>query len=148
MLRFPLAAAFLFALPAAAQAQETAPPQPAAPAPAPAPAEPDTSAIQQAGEAFGHCIETGIGNVPATATPEAGAATVTSGCATQLHALETAAEAFIATLPEEQRAPAGERLHSQLGAVESQVADAIREQRAGAAPADAAAQPPAATPGH
>lgn len=136
MIRFPLLAASLLALPAAALAQEAAPAQPATP---------DSTAIQQAGMAFGQCIETGIGNVPAAATPEAGAATVTSGCAAQLHALETAAEAFIAQLPEDQRAAASEHLHTQLGQVAGQVADAIREQRAAAA---TPAQPSAASPGH
>lgn len=150
MTRFPLTALCLFVLPAAVQGQQAAP---AATAQASPPAgeapTPDTTAIQQAGMAFGQCIETGIGNVPASATPEAGAATVSSGCATQLHALEAAAEAFIAQLPEDQRATASEHLHTQLGQVEGQVADAIREQRAASAtPAPAPAQPPAASPGH
>ncbi|GAA4815726.1 hypothetical protein GCM10023232_09410 [Sphingosinicella ginsenosidimutans] len=152
MIRFPIAASFLLAVPAALQAQASAPAQ-EAPAPATAaPATPDTSTIQQAGMAFGHCIEAGLANVPATATPEAGAASVASGCATELHALESAAEAFIAQLPEEQRTPAQANLHAQLAEVEGQVADAIREQRAAAAPAAGspapAAPPAAAAPGH
>ena len=152
MIRFPLAAAFIIALPAVVEAQPPAPAAPPAPAsPAPAPVTPDTSAVQQAGMAFGSCIETGLANVPASATPEAGASSVTSGCAAQLHALEPAAEAFIAQLPEDQRTPAETNLHARLGEVETQVADAIRQQRAAAAPTSASpapAAPPAAAPGH
>jgi hypothetical protein len=153
MNRFPILAAFSFAaLPAAALAQ-TQPAQPAtppagaqtpAPPAPPAPPSPETAAIQQAAMAFGQCIQTGVGSVPASVTPEAGATSVVNGCATQRQALEAAAQALIATMPEAQRAPAQEQLRTQLGAVEGQVAAGIRQMRAAPAPAPT----PAPAPGH
>jgi hypothetical protein len=134
------------ALPSIAQAQTT-PPQPATPpAATPAPAGPPpeaVAAIQQAGAAFGQCIQTGAAAVPATVTPEAGATSVVNGCATQRTAVETAANALIATLPEAQRAGAQAELRSQLGAVEGQVAAGIRAGRATPAATPAPAPAPA-----
>ena len=147
MTRFPILVALSFAaLPAAALAQ-TQPSQPATPPaagqtpapPAPPAPSPQTNAIQQAAMAFGQCIQTGVGSVPATVTPEAGATSVVAGCATQRQALEAAAQALIATMPEAQRAGAQEQLRSQLGAVEGQVAAGIRSMRGTAAPAPAPA---------
>jgi hypothetical protein len=137
------------ALPAAALAQsqpgQPATPPAAEPTPAPpAPPSPEVAAIQQAGMAFGQCIQTAVPTVPASATPEAGATRVVAGCASQRQALETAAQALIATLPEAQRAGAQEQLRSQLGAVEGQVAAGIRQMRGTAAPAPA----PAPAPSH
>ena len=143
MNRFPILVALSFvALPAAALAQ-TQPAQPATPpaagqAPAPAPPAPpaaETTAIQQAAMAFGQCLQTGVGTVPATVTPEAGATSVVNGCATQRQGLEQAAQALIATMPEAQRAAAQEQLRSQLGSVEGQVASGIRQMRGAATPA-------------
>jgi hypothetical protein len=155
MNRLPILAAFTFAaLPAAALAQ-TQPSQPAtppatgqtpAPPAPPAPPSPQVVAIQQAGAAFGQCIQAGVGSVPATVTPEAGATSVVNGCATQRQALEQAAQALIATMPEAQRAGAQEQLRSQLGSVEGQVAAGIRQMRGTAAPTPTPA--PAPTPGH
>jgi hypothetical protein len=153
MNRFPILVALSFAaLPVAALAQAqpgqpTTPPAagqtPAQPAPPPPPS-PEVTAIQQAGTAFGQCIQTGVGSVPATATPEAGATSVVNGCSTQRQALEAAAQALIATLPEAERAGAQEQVRSQLGAVEGQVAAGIRQMRGTAAPAPA----PAPAPSH
>src|SRR3954471_8068272 len=101
MLKFGFSAAlFLAAAPALAQppAGGTPPPaggaaaQPAQPA-QPSPA--DVSAVQQAGQAFGTCVSGGVRSVPASVTPEAGATTVMSGCATQRQALVQAVETLI-----------------------------------------------------
>ena len=132
-LKFPFAAAlFLAAAPIAAQP----------PAAAPQPTDPHEVAIQQAGEGFGQCIETGMHNVSATATPEAGAATVMGGCATQRDALVKAVNAAIETLPAEKRAAAHTQFDTQIGQVQGQLAEAIRQQRA------APAAPAPATPSH
>ena len=127
MLKYGLSAALLVAaLPAFAQ-----------PAPAPAAPSGPPPAIQQAGQAFGECIGNGMRGLAATVTPEAGAASIVGGCATQRQALQQAAEAFIATLPEAQRTQALTHLRSELGGVETDVANAIRQQRAAPAPAPA-----------
>jgi pyruvate dehydrogenase E2 component (dihydrolipoamide acetyltransferase) len=158
MSRLPILAALcLTALPAAALAQ----PAPAQPAPAPAPAAPPAPAgpppealapIQQAGMAFGQCVQAGVQAVPATVTPEAGATSVLGGCAPQRQALEQAVNALLATLPAEQRAAGQERLRSELGGIQGQVAAAIQARRtpapAPAAPAPTPAPAPAPTPGH
>lgn len=136
MFRVPVFAALcLAAVPAFAQTQ----PAPAQATPAGPPPE-AMAAVQQAGMAFGQCVQSGVPGVPATMTPEAGATSVVNACATQRQALMQAAQALIATLPEAQRAMAEEHLRTQLGGIETQVADGIRQMRA--APAAA----PAATP--
>jgi hypothetical protein len=139
MSRFPILAMLCLAtLPAAALAQ----PAPAQPAPGPAPAAPDPAAmaaIQQTGTAFGQCVQTGVQAVPATETPEAGAAGVLGGCAPQRQALERAVEALLATLPEDRRTAGRERLRTELAGVEGQIVAAIRAQRAPATPAPAPA---------
>lgn len=145
MSRFPILTVLCLAtLPAAALAQ----PAPSQPAPAPAPAAPAgpppaaMNAIQQAGTAFGQCVQTGVQAVPATVTPEAGATSVLGGCAPQRQALEQAVQALLATLPEDQRAAGQERLRSELGGIEGQIAGAIRARRTPAAPAPAPAPAP------
>jgi len=141
MSRFPsLVALCLAALPAATLAQ-AAPSQPAPAAP-PAPSGPPpaaVTAVQQAGMAFGQCVQTGVQNVPATVTPEAGAAGVLGGCASQRQQLEQVVNALLATLPPEQRAAGQERLRTELGGIEGQIAAAIRQQRTAATPAPAPA---------
>jgi len=135
MFRFAtLAILSLAATPAFAQNQTA--PAPSAPA-GPPPAE--MAAVQQAGMAFGQCLQTGVMGVPATVTPEAGATTVLSGCATQRQALEQAANALVAALPEDQRAAAQERVRGQLAAVPGQIAAGIQQMRAASAPAPAPA---------
>ena len=132
MTRFGFSAALLIAAaPAAAQ-------QAAAPAPA------GGAEIQQAATAFGQCIQTGAQGVAATVTPEAGAASVLSGCAGQRAALERAAEAMINSpaVPADKKAVAREQLRSQMAAVPTKIADGIRMMRAGAAaPTTAPTQP-------
>jgi hypothetical protein len=135
-----LAALVLSALPAAALAQAT-PPAPPAPPAGPPPAA--MAAIQQAGMAFGQCVQAGVQAVPATVTPEAGATGVLGGCAPQRQALEQAVNALLATLPEDQRAAGQERLRTELGGVEAQIVAAIRSRRAAATPAPAPAPAPA-----
>jgi hypothetical protein len=99
------------------------------------------NAIQQAGMAFGQCVQAGVPTVPATVTPEAGAASVLAGCSTQRQALDRAAEALIAAIPEAQRPMVQQQIQSQLAGVEAQVAAGIRASRAPAAtPAPAPAQ--------
>ena len=138
------------ALPAAALAQPaTTPPATNQATPAPAPAGPPPEAIadvQQAGAAFGQCLQTGVMGVSASVTPEAGATSVLAGCATQRQALEQAANALIATLPAEQRTMAQEQMRTQLGAVQGQLVAGIQQMRGAAAPAATPAPPPA--PGH
>ena len=128
------AALCLAAGPALAQNQTT-------PAPAGPPPE-AVAAIQQAAAALGQCIQTGIGSVPASVTPEAGATSVLGGCATQRQAVERAARALISTLPEASR-PAGEaQLNAQMSSIEAQIAGGIRQMRAApvGTPAPAPAQ--------
>ena len=126
----------LAATPAFAQNETT-------PAPSGPPPE-AMAAIQQAGMAFGTCVQGAIGSVPATVTPEAGATSVLATCGTQRQALEQAAQALIAALPEAQRAAAQEQMRTQLAAVPGQIAAGIQQMRGAAAPAPA----PAATPAH
>ena len=153
MLRFVVCAACLAAaVPAFAQTSGTPTPQ----ASPPASQRPNTAQstqapamtgaqlqIQQTAMAFGQCIQAGVRGLAGTVTPEAGATAVLGGCAAQKTALEGAAQGYIATLPEDQRAAAQEQLTSHLGGVEAQVAAAIRAQRAAAA---SPATPPATQP--
>lgn len=125
MLKYGLSAALLVAaLPAFAQQA----PAPAAPSGPPA-------AIQQAAQAFGECVGSGMRGLAATVTPEAGAASIVGTCSSQRDALVQAAEAFINTLPEPQRAQALTQMRSELGGVETDIAAAIRQSRASPAPA-------------
>ncbi|HEX4737927.1 MAG TPA: hypothetical protein VH331_10230 [Allosphingosinicella sp.] len=114
---------------------------PAAPA-APQPTDAQKAEIQRTGTAFGQCIEAGMHNVSTSVTPEAGAAGVLGGCATQRDALVKAVNAVIETLPQDQRAAAHSQFDGQIGQVQGQLADAIRQQRA------APATPAPATPSH
>lgn len=128
MLKYGLSAALLVAaLPAFAQ-----------PAPAPAAPSGPPAAIQQAAQAFGECVGNGMTGLAATVTPEAGAASVLGTCSTQRDALVQAAEAFINTLPEPQRGQAMTQMRADLGGVEGDIAEAIRQRRA--APAATPAQ--------
>ena len=112
-----------------------------APAAAPAPAPPmlsaEQSAVRTTAMALGQCVMTGVQGVAATVTPEAGATAVLGGCASQRQALDLAVDALIATLPEEGKAQAREQYRTQMAGAETQVADAIRRQRAALAPAPA-----------
>ena len=133
---FAAAAPALAQPPAAGAAAQPAQPSPAA-----------IAAIQSAAQAFGTCVQGGMQSVPATATPEAGAAGVLGGCASQRQTLVQAAEAMIATLPADQQTAAHAQMESQLGAIPTQLADGIRQQRAAAAaPAASAAPATPATP--
>lgn len=115
MLKYGLSAALLLAAaPALAQGGHTPPP-----------------AIQAAAQAFGQCIGAGLQGLAATVTPEAGAATVLSGCATQRQELERVADGFIASLPEAERAAARDQMRAQLGQIQPQITEAIRRRRAG-----------------
>jgi hypothetical protein len=137
-LKFGLFAALLLAASAAAAQPPAA--GPASPQPAP-PAGPQ-AAIQQAGMAFGQCISAAIQSVPASLTPEAGAASVMAGCATQRGELDRSVDAMIATIPETERATAHAQYQSQIGQAETQIADAIRQRRvAPPAPATPATPP-------
>ena len=103
------------------------------------------AAIQQAALAFGNCVNAGVQGLPASATAEAGAATVLAGCSAQHQSLVQAAEAMIASMPEDQRADGHAQLESQMSQVPGRIADGIRQSRAAAAAA-AAAPAPAGTP--
>ena len=148
-------ALILAAAPALAQPPAATPPaaggtttQAAPPAEAFRPSPEIVAAIQQAAQAFGMCVNAGVQGLPATATAEAGAATVLAGCGAQRQTLVQAAEAMIASMPEDQRADGHAQLESQMGQVEGRIADGIRQSRAAAAAAAAtSATPPApATP--
>jgi hypothetical protein len=149
ILKFGFSAALLLAAaPVLAQppAGGTAPAGGAAAAQPAQPAQPSpaaVNAIQTAAQAFGTCVSSGVQSVPASATPEAGAATVLGGCATQRQALVQAVESMIATMPADQQAAAHAQMASQLGSVQGQIADGIRQQRAAAA---APATPAPTTP--
>lgn len=135
MLRFPT---FLILCLAAtpALAQNQAAPAQAAPAQA-APAGPPPeamAAVQQAGMAFGQCVQTAVGSVPATVTPEAGATSVIATCTPQRQALDTVLAALVAALPEAQRAMAQEQIRGQVASIPGQIAAQIQAAR-GAAPA-------------
>ncbi len=126
MLKYSLSAALLLAAaPVAAQPQASAPA--------------GQAAIQQAAQAFGQCVGTGVQGVAATVAPEAGAASVLAACATQRQQLEQAVEAMIASsgMPEAQKAAARQQVRDRLAAAEAQVAGAIRQSRGAAAPAPA-----------
>lgn len=126
MLKYGLSAALLIAaVPAFAQ-DHSAPSGPPA-------------AIQQAAQAFGTCVETGIRGLAAAVAPEAGATSVLGACATQRAALVTAVEGMITSLPAENQAAARTQLQTRLAAAEGQVAELIRRSRAAPA-APAAAQ--------
>lgn len=127
MLRFSTFAILsLAAAPAFAQ-NETAPAGPPPEA---------MAAVQQAGMAFGTCVQTAAASVPATVTPEAGAASALASCTTQRQALEQAARALIAALPEAQRPMAEEQMRGQLAGLPGQIAAGIAASRgAAAAPA-------------
>lgn len=116
--------------------------QTSAPSAEPSPAA--VQAIQQTAMAFSQCVSGGVAALAASVTPEAGAASVLGGCATQRDQLVAAAEALIANIPADQQAGAREQLRSHLAGAEAQIAESIRQARtAAAAPAPA----PAATPG-
>jgi hypothetical protein len=139
-----LAAAPAFTQPPASGSAATQPAQPPQPSPA------EMNAIQTAAQAFGTCVSLGVQGVPATATPEAGAASALAGCATQQQALVQAVEAMIANMPAEQRAAARAHMESQLAQVPAEVADGIRQGRAAAAAPASPATPaaPATPPPH
>jgi hypothetical protein len=132
MTRFGFSAALLLAAAPALAQQAT----PGATAPAGA------AEIQQAAMAFGQCVETGAKALAATVTPEAGAATVMTGCTAQRAALERAAETLIAgpAVPQDKKAAARTQLRSELAMAPTKIADGIRKMRAASAAA------PAATP--
>src|SRR5690349_11551012 len=98
MFRFTAFALLALAAGPALAQNQTAPAQPAPAGPPPA----EMAAIQQAGMAFGQCVQAGVPNVPATVTPEAGATSVLAGCSTQRGALDRAAAALVAAMPEAQ----------------------------------------------
>jgi hypothetical protein len=116
------AALLLGAMPAVAQGQPAPPP--------PVAASSQEAALRDAAAAFGQCVSSGIRGVAATVTPEAGTAGILAGCSAQRDQLAQAAEALIATLPAEQQAAAREHARTGLAQAETQIADAIRQQRA------------------
>ena len=132
MLKYCLS--FALACSAGAAVAQTQAPAAAPPAP---PMSAEQSAVRTTAMALGQCVMTGVQGLSATVTPEAGATTVLGGCASQRQALDLAVEALIATLPEEGKAPAREQYRTQMAGAETQIADAIRRQRAAAAPAPA-----------
>lgn len=134
MIKTSLFAALAMAA-APALAQSEAAQAPAAP-PAAAQPTPEQTAVQQAASAFNQCITAGVENVAAGTAPEAGAASVVSGCVTQRQQLEQAVGAVIAALPEDQQGAARQQLQSQLDQVESQIAAALRQRDAAPSPTE------------
>ena len=137
-LKFALPAMLLLtAMPAAAQPPAAAsPPQPAL--------SPELqAAIQRTATAFGECISTGIQIASPSATPEAAAAAIMAGCAPQRAELTQSVEAAFATMPAAERAQAHTEFETQMGQAATEIAAAIRQQRAAAS---APATPAPATP--
>ena len=126
-------ASVLFTLSGAAMAQTATA---AAPAAQPDPLQ---VAVQTTATAFGECVVGGIAAVPATVTPQAGAAQVLGGCNAQKLQLVEAAEAMIAALPEDRRAGAAAMLQTRLAGAEAEISAEITRRRSAAAA-------PAATP--
>ena len=134
MLKYGLSAALLGCA-GAALAQGA----PASAPPASTPAmTPQQSAVQQTAMGFAQCVMAGVQGVPATLTPEAGATSVLAGCATQRQQLDSAVEALIATMPEENKAVAREQYRTQMAGAETQIASRIGQLRAAPAAAPAA----------
>jgi hypothetical protein len=130
MLKYGLSAA-LMCLGGTAFAQA---PASTAPAPTP-PTSTQMTSLQTTAMAFGQCVMSGVQGVPASVTPEAGATRVLAGCATQRQQLDQAAEAYIATLPEEGKATAREQYRTQMAMAQTQIAARITQLRAAPAPA-------------
>ena len=108
------------------------------------PAQPEAvsvaaNAMQQANIAFAQCARTGIGNVPDSVSPEAGAARIMVDCSAQRDEVERAAYALVAALPENQHMIGEQQARTQIAAIESQIASAIRERRS--SPPSATSQP-------
>jgi len=120
----------LMTLSGAAIAQNATPAAPAAPA---AQLDPLQAALQTNAMAFGQCVVGGMATVPATVTPQAGAAQVMGACNAQKLQLVQAAEAMIAALPEDRRAGATAQLQTRLTSAESEIAEEITRRRAAAA---------------
>lgn len=137
-LKFGFSAALLLAASSVAA-------QPPAAAPGPQPTDAQKAEIQRTGMAFGQCLEAGMQGVSASVTPEAGAAAVLNGCTAQRDALVKAVNVVIDIMPADRRAAAHTQFDGQMAQTQSQIADAIRQQRA--APA-APATPAPATPPH
>lgn len=139
MLKSVLSAALLLTASAAvAQPAQTPPP---ANASAQGQAMTPPPAFMQAAQAFGECVEGASGRIATTVTPEAAAAQALAACTAQKTAIETQFEAWVASdsFPAEGRDMARTQFRAQFGQVESQIAGAIRQQRA--APAAPAATP-------
>ena len=97
---------------------------------------PQQSALQTSAMAFAQCVIGGIPSVPASLSPDAGAAQVIANCATLRQQLDLAVEAYVATQPEAERAAAREQYRSQMAEAQPQIAARISQLRA--APATAA----------
>lgn len=149
MLKFGLFAALLVSASAAAAqppAGQAVPAQPPAAATAPQQQGPiPPPAFIEAAQGFGLCMQTQLGGLPATVTPEAGAAQALAACATQKTALETQFQSWVASpaFPAEQRDAVLAQFRAEGGQLETQIAGMIRQRRTGAAqpPAQAPAQP-------
>jgi hypothetical protein len=134
------AALFLTASTATAQPAQTPPP---ANAPAQGQQITPPPAFIQAAQAFGQCVEGASGRIATTVTPEAAATQALAACAAQKTAIETQFEAWVASdaFPAEGRDIARTQFRAQFGQVETQIAGAIRQQRAAAAAPAAPATP-------
>jgi hypothetical protein len=142
MIKSGLVAALLMSA-APALGQTTTQPSPV-PVPPPAPT-PQQQAVQSAAMAYNGCLRAGAGSVPATSTPQQAADAIVAGCMTQQHALEAAANSYIATLPAAEQAEKREEVRTGLASVSGQLASAITQMRA-APPAASPAPTPAPAP--
>lgn len=136
IVRLSLSALLLTAAAPAVAQDAAAPAQPQA-----AETSPLDAAIQQTAQAFGQCISAGFQGLGEAVAPEAGAASILGGCATQRQQLEQAVEAMIATLPAEQQPEAREQLRASMAGTETEIASAIRDRQAEAASPAPAPQP-------
>jgi hypothetical protein len=87
--------------------------------------------VDRAAYIFGHCITDRIRDLPATISPEGGAASLMNACAAQLHAVRQEALRVIADAhwPEARKDVARAELQARLDGVEQRVAARISERR-------------------
>jgi len=113
------------------------PPEDRAPAGEPPAGMTPPASFISAAQGLGQCIQTAVGAVPVSATPEVAAAQAVAGCASQKAALETQFETWVASpaFPVEGRAIAREQFRTEMGKMNAEIAEGIRQGRAAAAAA-------------
>ena len=87
--------------------------------------------VEQASQAFGHCVTNAIRGIDAAVEAEAAAASVINACAMQLHQVERETEQVIAAAhwPEHRKDVARAELRARLDQVAERVSARIRQAR-------------------